>query len=104
MPRISSSLLAIQLSGEEGIMIGDCRSAFLRVRLRQGLWAHTGDRVIIGQVVDIDGAKISVRSAGKTVECCSRQVIPLIVPPGEACGETEAEVSTEVGGTAVTEP
>ena len=44
LPRISSSLLGLTISAEDSIMIGDCRSAFLRVRLKRGLWVHTGDR------------------------------------------------------------
>ena len=42
MPQIAHSLLSLSLRGEEGVVVGDLKGAFLRLRLRSPLWVHTG--------------------------------------------------------------
>ena len=47
LPSIPYSILTLGLGGQSGLVIGDCRSAFLRVRLKRGYWLHCGDRDFI---------------------------------------------------------
>ena len=42
MPSIHDSLLSLTLCARDGLIVGDCKSAFLKVRLKRPLWLHTG--------------------------------------------------------------
>ncbi len=44
IPRISHSLTLLRLVKSEYLVIGDCKSAFYRIRLAKPVWIHAGGK------------------------------------------------------------
>lgn len=42
MPYIHHTILGLSLCAKNGLVVGDCKTAFLKVRLKRPLWVHTG--------------------------------------------------------------